>query len=234
MTQLHAIAVRDLLGMPVWVWALVIFLGGLNEAIARSKWTAAESILQGATRALLKVPALGFVLARFPLLGDVLRTAAKLDKAEPAPRQDASLRALLPLLAVLALSGCATFKTASQLTLIELERGHTEASQAAKTYDAKVTADYIGKAAKTKTMAEQEALEAAYAKYRAGFAKFVEVMNKAWACIQQARAALPLIDQVSDPKRRAELTGYITSGLAFVLQGKDTLSAFGVQIGGAQ
>jgi hypothetical protein len=110
MDQLRQIAVHDVLGMPAWVWALVLFLGGLNELIVRAKWTAAESILQGATRALLKVPALGFVLARFPLLGDALRTMAKLDKAEPVippPFPGSSARVLLPLLGLLALGGCA-------------------------------------------------------------------------------------------------------------------------------
>lgn len=145
-----------------------------------------------------------------------------------------SARALLPLLALFSLTGCATYQKVTQLSLIELERGHTEISAAAKAYDAKVTVDFKDRAAKAKTPVDLASAEAEFAKYKAGFAKFVDVMNKAWACIQQARAALPIIDQVSDKKRRAELTGYITSGLSFVLQAKDTLSAFGVQIGGAQ
>lgn len=71
-------------GMPVWVWLLMMGLGALNEWVNRSKSTEAQTLLQGAAKFVLKIPAIGSLLARFPLLGDVLVKMATPPQPQPA------------------------------------------------------------------------------------------------------------------------------------------------------
>ncbi len=71
------------------VWAILVTLVGLplaNEIVQRAKGTRAESLLQGLALFLLKLPALGIVIAKTPVLGDLLYVFAPRDKADlPTP-----------------------------------------------------------------------------------------------------------------------------------------------------
>lgn len=76
-------------GMPVWTWALLFFVGLVNEIVERMKWTRAGSILQGTFRFVLAFPVFGPLLAKVPVAGAVLRWLAKLDAAPPVLPADA-------------------------------------------------------------------------------------------------------------------------------------------------
>ena len=65
--------------MPVYVWALLILVGAINEIVRASKWTEALSIWQGVWRFILWIPALGPLLTRFPFLGPFIQKLAGVD-----------------------------------------------------------------------------------------------------------------------------------------------------------
>ena len=73
MQQLHDALVYQTAMGPVW--AVVLTLVGLplaNEVVQRAKGTRAESLLQAVAMTLLKIPVLGVVIAKFPVVGDIL------------------------------------------------------------------------------------------------------------------------------------------------------------------
>lgn len=80
------------LGMPLWVWALLLGVGLLNETIERMGWTRAGSILQGFARFIIAFPAFGPLLVRLPFVGELLRWLAKMKPADvPAAPSVANL-----------------------------------------------------------------------------------------------------------------------------------------------
>lgn len=80
------LAMHQVLGMPTWVWVLVIGLLAINDAIKAAKWTRAESFVEALAMSLLRIPVLGTViLARFPVIGWLLRKLAGLEPPTEKP-----------------------------------------------------------------------------------------------------------------------------------------------------
>lgn len=206
---------------------VAVLLGAANELINRMKWTAAESILQGGARAALLIPGVRII----PVLGQVLSWCAKEDKSAPPPSGPSSILVLIVATSVL-LAGC--WKAVLRESVIELERGHAEVTAKAQDYDKRKVEDFKQRYATAKTPAEVETVRAEQKAYEAARAKFADVMNKIWAVILQIKATLPLIERGTDSAARTKITAWIAEGMGWLLQGKDTLSAFGVSIGGVQ
>lgn len=71
-------------GLPKWAWSVMVVLAIVNEIILRAKWTRALSIFQAPFVAVLRMPVLGDVLGRLPIVGGVLRWLAGIDPPKPA------------------------------------------------------------------------------------------------------------------------------------------------------
>lgn len=81
MHAIHDYAIREVLGMPVWAWALVLSVLAVNDAIKAAKWTRAESFIEAIALSILNVPFLGpALIAKLPVIGWVLHKLAGLDK----------------------------------------------------------------------------------------------------------------------------------------------------------
>lgn len=82
----HAFTYQTALGP---VWAVLLTLVGLpiaNEIVQRFRGTRAESLLQGISLALLKIPYVGALVVKFPVVGDLLYIFAPQQKADlPKP-----------------------------------------------------------------------------------------------------------------------------------------------------
>lgn len=83
MTALHNFFMYPLGGIPLWAPLSIAFLLMANAAVRAAKWTSAQDAIQLTARFLLKLPAMGAVIASFPLLGEVLHFIA--DDAERLP-----------------------------------------------------------------------------------------------------------------------------------------------------
>lgn len=125
MIQAKQILTTVVAGMPLWAWAIVGLLTAINEAVNRSKSTRAQSLLQWLASVALQIPMVGtVVLAKFPVIGSVLRKMAvpPAIAAAPAPRSSGqSGRAAISLLLAIAggvalamaLGGCGAFTLAT-------------------------------------------------------------------------------------------------------------------------
>ncbi len=152
---------------------------------------------------------------------------------EPPPKPEGLLLALVLLFSV-TLPACAGWAEVARLSLTAAEQAHAEAARAARGYSLQRIADFKDRAAKVKTIAELEALELEHAKYATDMSHVIVGLNKSWAVITQLKVGYPILKRVTDPNERKKIDGYIVEALAFLLQGKDGLSKFGVEIGGAK
>lgn len=245
METLKALLLHQTFMGPVWT-LLVAFVAipVANELVSKYRGTRAASILQGIALVILKTPAVGRVLVKFPVVGDLLYVFAPQDKTGlptpliarpgdgPAPPSNPALvLAMLSVFMALPM-GCASWKEITRISLTTVERSYVEAATAAREWNKRKQEDFRRRSTEVKNGAELEALVAERRAHDIAYAKVVDGFNKAWAVIAQAKVTLPLVERGTDPKVRDRISEWISEALSFILQGKETLSAFGVQIGG--
>lgn len=86
MSKLQAILTYKILLVPAWIWLVCLALPVINDFVQRTKWTAAQSLLQLLSRALLTIPVIGQAVQLVPILGDLIRLGTG----------DAAARATMP------------------------------------------------------------------------------------------------------------------------------------------
>jgi hypothetical protein len=86
------------------VWAVLLMFVGIplaNEIVQRARGTRAESLLQGLALFLLQLPILGVVIAKTPVIGDLLYVFAPRNKdGIPTPLIAKPTRVLVPSIAL--------------------------------------------------------------------------------------------------------------------------------------
>lgn len=82
MATLQAFLLYKLLGVPVYAYLIVGALVPANMAVKKAGWTTAENLVQLAARFVLKIPAIGALVALVPGVGDILDGIAD-DEATP-------------------------------------------------------------------------------------------------------------------------------------------------------
>jgi hypothetical protein len=171
------------------------------------------------------------VIGRFSIPGVKSRRRGARGKV-PTPPATPPAATVLVLVALSSLAGCASWGEITRVSAIALERSFIEASMAARNNNVRMQEGFRERAAKVTTPADMQKLVEERTAYEAKYAKVVDGLNKTWATISAITAGLPLASQLADKTKRAEVSLLITNGLSFLLQVKDMLSAFGVQIGG--
>lgn len=92
------------LGMHGPLWAILLgFVAPplANEIVLKVKGTRAESLIQGIALFVLKVPAVGFLVAKVPGIGDALYVLAPKDKGDlPVPLFAKPTRVAVPAIEI--------------------------------------------------------------------------------------------------------------------------------------
>ena len=226
MDKLHAALAFSLLGMPIWLWLVLTAVGGVNELVNRMKWTKAESLIQGAARAILWVPAVGPTLGRFPLLGTLLRWSAGLEK-QPVigseiggPSNPAVV--LVMLSAFMGVSGCASLFADTYAGLATAERVVGAANDQFPGLDKAHRKQLTDKAA---SLDEGKKALAAWDLVADKLAKTIQGTD---ATVKLCRDAVAEIK--AGTRDKAQLSGWIATGLRLGLDLKDLLSAAGLKL----
>jgi hypothetical protein len=136
MSSVKEFLLHPLWGLPTWGWLVLVVAMLVNEIFSWTKKTKAQSTLQALVRLVLKIPVVGAVAKRVPVVGFLLKYLAGPDPegvrelpAEPKPEPDAAAGSdmtLLVLFVALPLLGACkaspydvavAFKTASSESL---------------------------------------------------------------------------------------------------------------------
>lgn len=247
---------KHLLTYPTFmgpVWAILVTLVGLplaNEIVQKYKGTRAESLLQGLALFLLKLPAVGIVIAKTPVLGDLLYVFAPRDKtgiptpliAKPSvvtvpvvevtvnppsdPPPATPLLALVLLSTLFSLPACTLAQaiTGSYKGLAIAEKTVGAANAQFPTLDRGHRKEIVDKASTEQQGKDQ------LAAWDVTADRLVKSIQGTDATIKLCRDALAEISK--GVRDKAQLAGWIATGIRLGIDLKDLLAASGVPLGG--